>query len=277
MKQREITQLSSWRRLQVKMVRSVTCYEGRSPILMVLHYVWERLCTWKSFYRLLLFLLHSFSVSKRLPLAYCSLIYLVAFPAFSYPAPLYVVHFFFFSFLYSLCMCLNLSPGKKKKEKRTTVVVGFRQVPWSLSCLYFCLPLPILTYLTLSFAVIYRLLASLCNQTFHFHARFKNCMFFWTKTTKHNRNVPSCISQRYVWRGGIKKFNVASRYMYIVFYYFLFRYPSVSLCNGFSVFPSGIYFYCLTSFASFNLSKCLQKACFMKAKCLICISKTNFS
>jgi hypothetical protein len=58
----------------------------------------------------------------------------------------------------------------------------------------FFLFLPFLTYLPLSFAVIYRVLAFLCNQTFHFHA-FQEVHVLQHKEhsniTKHNRDMPT--------------------------------------------------------------------------------------
>jgi hypothetical protein len=104
---------------------------------MVLHYVCERLCTWKGFYRWLLFLLHSFSVSKRLPLVYCSLIYLVAFPSFLLSCTtLYRTRFFLPSIL---CVCVSIC---LLKNSHNAPCLGYHQVPWSLSCPHFPFPLP---------------------------------------------------------------------------------------------------------------------------------------
>lgn len=111
-----------------------------SPILMVVHYIWTRLCTWKRFYHWLLFLLHSFSVSKRLPLVCYSLIYLVAFPSFLLPCTtLYRSVFFHLPFLPLFCVYASQFVSR---EARSTVVVLDAILSWSLSCLYFSSRLP---------------------------------------------------------------------------------------------------------------------------------------
>lgn len=137
-----------------------------SPILMVVHYVWKRLCTWKRFYHWLLFLLHSFSVSKRLPLVCYSLIYLVAFPSFLLPSTTlyHSVFFIFLSCLYSVYMRLNLSLEKLAQLLLSWMPSCLGHFHAFISVLVF---LPVLISLPLSFAVICRLLAFVRNQMFH--------------------------------------------------------------------------------------------------------------
>jgi len=131
---------------------------------MVSYYVWRRLCTRKRFYRRLLFLLHSFSVSKRLPLVYCSLIYLVAFPSFLLPcSTLYrSVFFYHLPFFHLYCVCLNLSP----QNSHNGCCLGHLH-----AFIFFCFLHPfLLISLPLSSVAIYRVLGFKWSQTFHFYA-----------------------------------------------------------------------------------------------------------
>lgn len=130
--------------------RNILRHGGNSPKLMVSYYVWRRLCTRKRFYRRLLFLLHYFSVSKRLPLVYCSLIYLVAFPSFLLPcSTLYRSVFFIFpSFIYIVCASICL------QNSHNGCCLGHLH-----AFIFFCLLLPfLLISLPLSSVVIFRVL-----------------------------------------------------------------------------------------------------------------------
>jgi hypothetical protein len=161
---------------------------GNSPKLMVVYYVWKRRCTRKRFYRRLLFLLHSFSVSKRLPLVCCSLIYLVAFPSFLLPcATLY--RFFLLPFFHLFCVCLNLSP----QNSQNGCFLGH-----SRAFISFFLLLPLLLIsLPLSSVVICRVLGFKWSQTFHFHALQKLHVLQHKEhmgTTRYSRDMPKVCS-----------------------------------------------------------------------------------
>jgi hypothetical protein len=146
---------------------------------MVSYYVWRRLCTRKRFYRRLLFLLHSFSVSKRLPLVFCSLIYLVAFPSFRLPcSTLFRSVFFYLPFFHLYCVCLNLSP----QNSHNGCCFGHFHV-----FIFFYLLLPfLLIYLLLSSVVIYRVLGFKCSQTFRFVCTSKTTRSSTQRTCGHN-------------------------------------------------------------------------------------------
>jgi len=162
--------------------RNILRHGGNSPKLMVSYYVWRRLCTRKRFYRRLLFLLHSFSVSKRLPLVCCSLIYLVAFPSFLLPcSTLYRSVFFIFpSFIYIVCASICLL-----KTLTNGCCLGHLH-----AFIFFCLLLPfLLISLPLSSVVIFRVLGFKWSQTFHFYALQKQHKEH-VGTTKQSRDRP---------------------------------------------------------------------------------------